>query len=402
MTAAFEGGKLVKLEGEESSREAVIALPLSRLVLKLVRIEAGRDVEAEALPVLQAMSPYPDEPLTVSCEQVHAGANANIYVAAAMPESSADELAAALDEAKLNVTRIDALCFGEIRTLWSELKSGVRTLVLLRSVDCISLLVLDDGVPVAIRALDGESDLKREVILSLIEAEDFGGVKPLAEILVRGEVDTAAIERLAPVRRLAANGDELQDALKAIRDRTSEGDTLNALPESWRQMLEETRFKRKLNRFLAVAGGIWVLAMAVLFGVPLVYDFLTDYQKGLSKEHAREYRAVREMRDKVKLVRKYSDHDRGALEIMKAVSDRLPEGIELSSWNFKREDGVRVSGEGTSGDAIYLFKDQMAEIESEDGEKIFPTVNLRGPSSSKAGKYKFDLDCTYETEEGGE
>ncbi len=402
MTAAFEGGKLVKLEGEESSREAVIALPLSRLVLKLVRIEAGRDVEAEALPILQAMSPYPDEPLTVSCEQVHAGANANIYVAAAMPESSADELAAALDEAKLNVTRIDALCFGEIRTLWSELKSGVRTLVLLRSVDCISLLVLDDGVPVAIRALDGESDLKREVILSLIEAEDFGGVKPLAEILVRGEVDTAAIERLAPVRRLAANGDELQDALKAIRDRTSEGDTLNALPESWRQMLEETRFKRKLNRFLAVAGGIWVLAMAVLFGVPLVYDFLTDYQKGLSKEHAREYRAVREMRDKVKLVRKYSDHDRGALEIMKAVSDRLPEGIELSSWNFKREDGVRVSGEGTSGDAIYLFKDQMAEIESEDGEKIFPTVNLKGPSSSKAGKYKFDLDCTYETEEGGE
>ncbi|MBQ4439732.1 MAG: hypothetical protein II909_01150 [Kiritimatiellae bacterium] len=402
MTAAFEGGKLVKLEGEESSREAVIALPLSRLVLKLVRIEAGRDVEAEALPVLQAMSPYPDEPLTVSCEQVHAGANANIYVAAAMPESSADELAAALDEAKLNVTRIDALCFGEIRTLWSELKSGVRTLVLLRSVDCISLLVLDDGVPVAIRALDGESDLKREVILSLIEAEDFGGVKPLAEILVRGEVDTAAIERLAPVRRLAANGDELQDALKAIRDRTSEGDTLNALPESWRQMLEETRFKRKLNRFLAVAGGIWVLAMAVLFGVPLGYDFLTDYQKGLSKEHAREYRAVREMRDKVKLVRKYSDHDRGALEIMKAVSDRLPEGIELSSWNFKREDGVRVSGEGTSGDAIYLFKDQMAEIESEDGEKIFPTVNLKGPSSSKAGKYKFDLDCTYETEEGGE
>ena len=402
MTAAFEGGKLVKLEGEESSREAVIALPLSRLVLKLVRIEAGRDVEAEALPVLQAMSPYPDEPLTVSCEQVHAGANANIYVAAAMPESSADELAAALDEAKLNVTRIDALCFGEIRTLWSELKSGVRTLVLLRSVDCISLLVLDDGVPVAIRALDGESDLKREVILSLIEAEDFGGVKPLAEILVRGEVDTAAIERLAPVRRLAANGDELQDALKAIRDRTSEGDTLNALPESWRQMLEETRFKRKLNRFLAVAGGIWVLAMAVLFGVPLGYDFLTDYQKGLSKEHAREYRAVREMRDKVKLVQKYSDHDRGALEIMKAVSDRLPEGIELSSWNFKREDGVRVSGEGTSGDAIYLFKDQMAEIESEDGEKIFPTVNLKGPSSSKAGKYKFDLDCTYETEEGGE
>ena len=56
------------------------------------------------------------------------------------------------------------------------------------------------------------------------------------------------------------------------------------------------------------------------------------------------------MRDKVKVVQKYSDHSRGALEIMKAVSDclPLPDGadsscIELSSWSFKREDGVRFS-----------------------------------------------------------
>lgn len=400
MTASFESGRLVFLEGDEPSREIVLALPLSRMLVRMVRVPDGQDPVETATPLLQAASPYPDDPLAVSCEQVSAGREGGIYVAAAIPESSADDIATALDEAKLNVTRIDAMCFGEIRSLWSELESDSRTMVLTRSPDCISLMVLDSGVPAAIRALDGESDLRREAMLSLIEAEDFGGVKPLAEILVRGDIDAEALSEFAPVRKIAASGDEVQKALRGIRERAAEGSALDVLPESWRQVLTETRFKRKLKRFLFVAGFIWALAMGVLFGVPVVYDYMTDYQKGLSKEHKKEYQAVSQMRDKVKLVRKYSDHDRGALEIMKMLSDNLPPGIELSSWTYKREDGVRVSGEGTSGDVIYAFKDNMANLETEDGEKLFPTVELKGPSSSKAGKYKFDLDCTYEEETG--
>ena len=396
MVAAFEDGKLKFLAGEEKSREAVLALPLSRLLLKMVKVREGEDPVAAAAPVLAAMSPYPDEPLTVSCEEVQP----QVYIAAALPESATEDIAAALDAAKVEITAIDALVFGEIRALWDELGAEGRKLVLLRGVEGVSLLVLDGGVPVAIRALDGNSDLKREVFLSLLEAEDFGGVKPLSEIVVRGEVDVSALERLAPVRRLAARGDILDGALAGIRDRAAEAGTLNVLPESWRQMLEDSRFKRKLCRGLAVAGAVWALAMATLLGVPAAYGWMTDYQKGLSKAHQREYRQVVQMRDKVKLVRKYSDHARGALEIMKAVSDRLPQGIELNSWNFKREEGVRVSGEGTGNEAIYRFKDNMAEMAEEDGqEPIFPTVGLKGPSAVKGGKYKFDLDCTYETED---
>ena len=396
MTVAFESGELKTLSGEEKSREAVLVLPLSRLILKMVRVPEGTEATEAATPVLAEMSPYPDEPLTVSCEQV----DGNVYIAAALPESSTDDIAEALDAAKLNITRVDAMCFGEIRALWSELKGEGRRMLLLKDPDCTSLMVLDSGLPVAIRALNNESDLKRETLLSLLEAEDFGGVKKLEEIVVRGDIDTTEIERLAPVRKLKATGKELEEAMKGCAARSREPGSLNALPESWREMLEETRFKRKMMAHLAVAGGIWALIMAVMFGVPTVLGMMTDYPKGLSRAHQKEYRQVSQMRDKVKLVRKYSDHARGALEIMKAVSDRLPQGVELSSWNYKREDGVRVSGEGTSGELIYQFKDNMANMKDEDGEEaIFPTVNLRGPSSSKAGKYKFDLDCTYEREE---
>ena len=435
--AAFEGGKLRILSGGEDSREAVLALPLSRLIVKMVRIPAENreDPVAVATPVLQAMSPFPDEALTVSCETVRETDEGAVAIAAALPESAADDIAQALDEAKLNVTRVDALCLGELRGLWSQLGASsaegappVRRLVLFRSADCISIVVLDGDGPSAIRAVSPGGDLRREVMLSLLSAEDFGGGMELAEIVavdpppapaaegaepeagaaeasvpqVEGDW-TEGLSAFAPVRRIAVA--DRDDALRGVAGRSTEPGALDALPASWREMLEETRFKSKLCRALAIAGGIWALAMAVLFAVPFAYDLMADHQKSLSREHARQYRAVREMKEKVNLVRKYSDHDRGALEIMKAVSDRLPEGVELSSWNFKREEGVRVSGEADDASLVYRFKDAMVELsaggeeEGDEGEAVFKGVNLNGPSAGKGGRQKFDLDCRYEAEE---
>jgi len=205
----------------------------------------------------------------------------------------------------------------------------------------------------------------------------------------------------APVRRVEISDPDA--ALRGVAERSAEQGTLDALPDSWREVLAETRFKRKLIANLAVAVGLWALVMGVLFGVPAVYGMMTDRQKRLCTSHDRQYKAVAAMRDKVKLVRRYSDHSRGALEIMKAVSDRLPEGIELSSWNFRREDkkedGVRVSGEADTADAVYKFKDEMANLsagDDEDAEKIFKVVKLIGPSASRGGKQKFDLECRYQ------
>ena len=170
-------------------------------------------------------------------------------------------------------------------------------------------------------------------------------------------------------------------------------------------MLEETRFKAKLKKFLAIAGGIWAFVMLVLFGVPVVFGLLTDRQKGLCREHSRQYKSVLAMKEKVDLVRKYSDHARGALETMKMVSDLLPlpEGsdsscIELNSWNFRREDGERAGGVKFSGEAdstalVYQFKDALVDC------GLFAQVDLQGPSAGKGGRQRFDIDCRFEGEE---
>ena len=62
---AFEGGALRFLASGETGREAVLALPLNRLIVKMVRVPAGEDRVAFATPLLQKASPFPDDQLTV-------------------------------------------------------------------------------------------------------------------------------------------------------------------------------------------------------------------------------------------------------------------------------------------------------------------------------------------------
>ena len=410
--AAFTGGELhLHFQGERAG-EAVLALPLSRFVVKMVKVpsESGDDPAAFAQPILQAMSPYPDESLTVGCETVRETSEFKVVLAAALPESSADDIGEALDAAKVNPTKIDALALGRLRSLWGGITGGsasrsARRMVLMGEEDCISLFVLDGDSPVAVRALSCEADLRREAMLSLLEAEDFGGQASLAEIVVAGEVAGEGLDALAPVRRLDGTG----DAIAGIAERALEQGTLNALPDSWREMLEESRFKAKLVKGLGIAGGIWALAVAILFGVPMVYGFMSDHQKNMSQEHAKKYRAVEQMRDKVRLVQKYSDHERGALEILKAVCDAMPEGVELNSWNFRRDNGVRISGEAEDASAVYAFKDALIDCasvtiynddpETAETNKLFADVVLTGPSAGKGNKQKFDIECRYVSEE---
>ena len=422
--AAFEGGKLRVLASGEKSREAVLALPLNRLLVKMVRVPQDEDPVAFSEPILKTLSPFPDDALTVSCETVRDDGDGRVVIAAALPESAADDIGEALDAEKLSVVRIDSLALGQLRGIWNALgESSARRLILLDSPDCLSCIVLDGDQPSAIRAITDRTNLWREVTLSLLEAEDFGGARKIEEIVLvetdgavaeDGDstedartvavsatgVDAQALAAFAPIRRITVGSDA---ALVGVAERAADEGGLNALPESWRELLEETRFKAKLIKCLAVAGGVWLLIMAVLFGVPTVYGFMTDHQKSLSKQHQRQYTAVKEMKAKVDLIHKYSDHARGALEIMKALSDRLPEGVTLSGWNYDREAGVRVSGdaEQNAKDSIYEFKDAMdamSDGEEGEGERIFGTVELTGPTTSKGG-YRFDLDCQYQKED---
>lgn len=372
--AAFVDGELHVPDRDDQGREVVLALPLSRLLMKVVRVPVGEDPLVVATPLLRAISPYPDDPLRVTCETVGADEAGSIVIAAAFPESSGDDIAEALDAAKLNVVRIDSLMIGALRGLWSELhvEDGARRLLVLRETKTLSLVVLDGDRPVSIRSVSADANLQRETWLSLLEAEDFNGARPLSETIERDL--------------------NLESSLAGVRERASDPESLDALPDSWREVLEEERFKKKLVRNLIAAVVVWILGLVVLFGVPKVYAMRTSGVKDLCKAHAARYREVAEMREKTELVRKYSDHTRGALEVMKAVSDRLPAGVTISDWRFSHDKGVTVRCESAVKDDAWELKTRLEKM------NVFPTVEL-GQIRFDRNVYRFEIQCLNESEE---
>lgn len=424
--AAFEGGSLRLLASGVKSREAVLALPLNRLVVRMVRVPAGEDPVAVAAPLLQESNPFPDEPLTVGCEVVRETESGSVVIAAALPESAADDIGEALDAAKLNVTRVDALVLGQLRGAWGAIgvdgAAPQRKAVLARSQDCDSIVVIDGDQPVAIRAASAGADMRREFMLSLLEAEDFGGEMPLSEIVVvepeapdssgstespenpesQGPADPfGELAAFAPVRRVTVGADA---ALVGVAERSADPMSLNALPASWAEVLAETRFKAKLVKYVSVAVGIWALAIGVLFGVPVVYGFMTDSQKTETKRQHSKFLEVKKMVDKVNLVRKYSDRAHSALELMKAVSDRMPSDVTLSDWEYKRDKGIVVKGDAGQSSAVYAFKDAMEAMafgEGEDAVRVFGAVNMGTVGAAKGGRVRFSLELDFPAEGEG-
>ena len=403
------------------TKEVVLSMPLSSLLVRVSRTSVDeRDSLSEtAGEELGKVSPFPDETPVAGIETVAETDRDLVTMFAALPEAGAADIGDALDEAKVRVLRTDITALGWLRTLWPRIVSqsldSSRCVVLMDLDDGWDVVVLDENSPSLLRGLGAISDsaeLGREMTLSLLQA---GMNAEPGEIVVfsRRGVSEDFAERLkafAPVRIERVEEVDANWGVDGVARRTLEGATLDVTPADWAELREESRFKKKLTTFLTIAAAGWVVVMGTLFGGPIVYDQLTQHQKTICKRHSKAHKEVKEMRDKVKLVQQYSDHARGTLEMLKAVSDRMPEGVTLTSFNYRRGEKLSISGEADQPTVVYDFKNALTEaeiilVEAEEGsdkeaetEKLFAEVALTGPSKSR-NSHKFSIECLFESAE---
>ena len=408
------------------THEFVLALPLSKLLVDVVRVpvEQRDELPELAQEALKAISPFPDEVYRVGVETVAETDTEIVAVVSALPDAVSLEIGDALDEAKVRIVRADATALGRLRTLWPRIIAGGtvgRRLVLMDLDDGWDFIVLDDDAPVVLRGLGdvkGAAELGREVMLGLIRAENTAGARELGEIVVftaQTDLDDETRTRLATfgtVRLETVADDEAYAGVEGVASRTVEAASFDVTPEAWDMALKESRFRKRLVTGLAVAGGIWLLAMGVLWGVPCYFNWMTARQTAISKKHIAAYTDVFNMRARVRLVQRYSDHACGALEMLKAFSDRLPEGVTLTQLTYKRGEGIRVSAEAAQPTDAYAFKDALAKAErervasdgdeaddDEEGERMFADVILSEVKQSRGGVNKFDVEAKFEKEE---
>ena len=394
------------------THEFVLSLPLSRLLVETIRVPVEKRDELETIAgeALNRISPFPDEAYRVGTEVVAETDKEIIAVVAALPDAVSQEIGDALDAAKARIVRTDATAFGRLRTLWPRIVAGGsvgRRLVLMDLDDGWDFLVMDDDAPVMVRGLGPvatAAELGREVMLGLIQCENSAGMRDLGEIvLISGAAPEAAIqEKLAAygtVRVEIVGEDDAYAGVEGVANRTVEDSSLDVTPELWNMALKDARFKKQLTIGVAIAGGIWLLAMLVLFGVPLGFGWLTDRQKAASKRHHAIYQKVKDTRDRVRLVQRYSDHARGALEMLKVIADRMPEGVTLSQLQYKRGESVRVGGVAQQPTDAYDFKNALDKTSLDDDSPLFGEVTLSEVKQQRGGGHRFDIEAKFVSED---
>lgn len=383
-----------------SARQVVIALPLSRLLVRVLKlpIEVREDLADAVALQMDKLSPFPGEELSVGCE-VLSETDTGLWVfAAAMPAAVFEELGSALSEARLQVMRTDISALGWFRSLCGPLqltRPGRR--ILLMDLDSgWDLMVLDHGVPVLARGLGEMSDadtLVRELMLSMLNAELDAGHSPVTDVLVVSRTAPSAelarrLEELAgvPVRHQAPPTED--GGIEGVAIRTGEGAALDLTPQLWRDAVKEAKTRKRVLTGVAVATAAWAVFMGALFSGPLVYKQLTERTRGASRAHAKAFKQVSDTRDRVNLILSYTDRTYSALEMLRLAAGYLPQGITLTGFNYKREDGVKITGEADVPTLVYDFKNAVTE------DPLFEAVSLMGVSASK-GKHKFDVDAKF-------
>ncbi len=390
-----------------NTKEFVFSVPLSRLLVTVLRIPSEKrdEIDLEISDAFEKISPFQDEVLSPSYEIVSESESELVVIAAAFPQATADELGMALESAKVRITRTDATALGWLRAHWAEitkLPNVKRRLVLLNLDDGWDVFVLDDDAARMVRSVNSVENadaLSRELMLSLMDLESQGGeARQIEDVVVcsKGEVDSAiakALELYGAVRTVLI--DDEFGGIEGVARRSEEGSVFDVTPLEWSVAREETRFRKKLFTGLGIALGIWTFILLVLLGVPFVYGRMMNYEKSLSKAHKAQHAEVKEMRDRVKLIQRYSDHSKGSLEMLRRMADALPEGVTLTAFQYRNGVDLRVKGEAVERDPVYEFKDAF-EAMREEG--FFTTVNMTGPSASR-GMQRFEIVGSFETKE---
>ena len=383
-------------------RQITLSLPLSRLLVRVLRLPVEVKDELASAVALQMdkLSPFPGEELAIGCEVLSETEQDLLVFAAAVPEAVFGEIGAALDAAKLQVVRTDATIFGWMRSWYGplQLSRPGRRLILADTDDGWDLLVLDHGVPVLARGLGAQPDesvLIREITLSLLNAELDSGAGDIKEVLVVSAEapDASLTEKLDGITGVKARHVAPPDAdggVGGVALRTGERAGLDMTPQVWRDAVKEARIRRKVLTGVGVAAAVWAVFMAALFAGPAVYRQLTAGVRGDSRAHSKAYRQVADTRERVNLILSYTDRTRSPLEILRLASAYLPPGVTLTGFNYKREEGVKISGEADQAMLVYDFKDVVTQ------DPLFATVTLNGPSISR-GKHKFDVDAVFKS-----
>lgn len=356
------------------------ALPASSMLLRVTELPSEDAAELASMVELQVdkFSPFPIDQTQFSFEVLLQHEGRSRVLIAAMKKEPVKALGSALRQGGVILHRLDCRAV----VWWATMKErglisahGRHTLLLLEAHD-IAMIVTHHGEPVVFRSLGTRDqfetqedceELLDEVRFSLTALEAEWGTAEEVRLDVWShdeppEVFCTALEAAHATAPHYHRFDELPAFHEALARRSAdrEGVLLNLAPSEWLADEQYRGTLRRLGMLSVVFAGLWLAVMAVLMGYLHLrtgrLDELESGHAGLQEEAG----LARQLRAKVKSLEQYSDRTYSVLEVLREVSVRLPQGVDLTAMNYKK--GEETDLKGTAGDASPIH-DFIAEME---------------------------------------
>jgi Tfp pilus assembly protein PilN len=352
--------------------EVTLGLPSADLLLRVLDLPTSVPEEIEGMVALQLdkISPFPVDQMRSAWETLSSSDTGSRVLVAAIPSDRINSFCAPFQKAGLAPTRLDARILGWLECLGmaGEIPSRGGFVGLLVDSQSAELIVIQEGVPVVFvslgptRSTDPEATARivaEEAVFALesMEMEDVPKLPVRAWILEGNLRDPLAARlQLLPGWTVEIRATEAVPELsEGLARRTSRETCLNLLPVEWRETAARKRSRKQL-----LVSSLWLFGTFAL--VLLLGTLLFSIQKRRTQqlklrlaaleEPAKEMRALQ---SRLAALEQYSDPKGSVLEAMREIVSVLPQGIELTSFSFRKGSALALRGQASAPDPVYDF-----------------------------------------------
>jgi hypothetical protein len=414
--AAPEAAAALKAKCGAARGRLTLAMPTDQVLMRVVQLPSTDPAELKSMADLQVdkFSPFPVEHMAIGLEVLSSKDNVSRVLIAAAQLEHVEKLGAAFTRAGLSPRSVDV----EVMGWWWLLKnnglvpeSGRQALLVIDE-HCAELIVAQDGVPLLLRSLgasagaspvEAAAETADELNYTLTTIESEWGALPTGPLQI-WHADAVPQEYLAHLREQCGQPAEAHSL--AALPTLSEGlarraaargpGMLDLAPAHWGAEMHARKTRRGAIVAAAVVLGIWLLGMLAFL---LAWQIRQSALGKVRAEAARlsgPAKEVRQIQDQIRALEKYGDRTFSGLECLRDVSERLSEGVDLTSFSYKKYRDVSLRGEADTSDPIYDFFKKLEE------STLFTNVAPEGVTDEVRGgrrRAQFRVTCTLPGEE---
>lgn len=400
--------------GPLKGASVVLAVPSHQIVMRVLELPAADPDELAGMVSLQVdkFSPFPLDQMVVSHEVLARREGGCAVLAVAARCSMVNAAGQRFKDAGIKICRVDALLLGRWQTLMDSgqlAKDGRETLVLVDG-GGVDILTHEAGIPVALSGL-GEvpsagdaataSDLAQEIEHLLMGLEAERGRVSLSSIAVWSQANEGhALAEALQVRLKKSVKENALDRLpsavsgtvKRAQNPAIVGTLLDLTPPAWRTVERGHLFRRRLILATGALLGGWLLLAGIGWGGVAWQRAQVQRLKAAELRWMEPANAVRRLRTQVQMIRRYMDRRTSALECLREISLLQPPGVDLTSFTYRKGDGMELVGEADSGALVIQYNEKL------NASPLFASVKAGPRTLTSKQRHRFSFEITFEKE----